>query len=303
MKRLIGLLAVDGHNFPNLALMKLSTYHKVQKDRVRLVDGKKIRYDILYTSKVFTFTPDIDLPDYIIHRKGGTGYKIYNQLPDKIEHLTPDYALFNCEHAYGFLTRGCIRKCPWCIVPAKEGLLREHADITEFIADKKSAVLLDNNVLASDFGLTQIEKIIRLGIKVDFNQGLDARIIAKNKDVGKLLARVKWLKPLRMACDTDAQMDTIATATAMLRKYGATPRNYFIYVLAQELGSALRRINFLKSLNLDAFCQPYINFEDGQVDRRLKQLARWCNLRQLRNVSWDDYEYGAKYVPRYPSHA
>ncbi|MFR6635578.1 MAG: hypothetical protein ACLUQ6_13735 [Alistipes onderdonkii] len=73
--------------------------------------------------------------------------------------------------------------CPWCVVPHKEGEVRAHADIEEFLDGRKRAVLLDNNVLASEWGLMQIEKIVRMGIRVDFNQGLDARRIARTPEI------------------------------------------------------------------------------------------------------------------------
>jgi hypothetical protein len=286
----IGLIDVDGHNFPNLALMKISAWHKKQGDNVEFATIG--HYNKIYMSKVFTYTSDFEMgfltADKII--KGGTGYKIYENLPDEIEHILPDYDLYQCDHAYGFLTRGCIRSCPWCVVPKKEGELKTNADISEFICNKKTAILLDNNVLASDYGLKQIEKIIDLKIKIDFNQGLDARIIANNPEIAKLLSRCKWLKPLRMACDQKNQMESIEKATAMLRKYGCTPKNYFIYCLVKDIEDALERVIFLDKLKLDAFCQPFINFENGKVDQSLKRFARWVNHKALhKSVSWENY--------------
>ena len=119
----IGLIDVDGHSgHPNLALMRLSAYHKANGDSVAWWNGFE-EYDRVYMSKVFTFTPDIDT---VIRAKevirGGTGYKIYDSLPEEIESTYPDYSIYpNFKAAIGFLTRGCIRKCPWCIVPKKEG--------------------------------------------------------------------------------------------------------------------------------------------------------------------------------------
>lgn len=295
MRRKIGLVDVDGKNFPNLALMKLSAFHKNKKDEVSFASAGS--YDILYYSKVFTFTKEPT--NFLITAKqtikAGSGYKNNLILPDEVEHILPDYSLYNAEHAYGFLTRGCLRKCPWCVVPSKEGELRPNADISEFIGDFSTAILMDNNVLAHPFGLSQIEKIIDKKIKIDFNQGLDARIIADNEDIAKLLGKVKWLRPLRMACDTKGQMDSIEKATALLRKHGATPRQYFVYVLVKDIPDALERVKFLKELKLDPFAQPYIDFDGGVPDKRLKQFARWVNCRQLRNVSWEDYKYGANY--------
>jgi hypothetical protein len=293
----IGLVDVDGKHFPNLALMKLSAWHKAKGDSVQLIDMGA--YDRIYFSKVFTFTKDTSMNVWFqsedVHY-GGTGYKSPEKLSEEIEHSCPDYSLYNCEHAYGFLTRGCIRKCSWCVVPEKEGELRANADITEFIGNNKSAILMDNNVLASSWGLAQIEKIIDMKIAVDFNQGLDARIIADNPNIATLLGKVKWLKPLRLACDTDAMIPHVEKAVNLLRKAGAVPRSYFVYVLAKDIPGTMTRVKFLRDMKLDPFVQPFIDFDGGAADKRLKQFARWVNCRQLRNVSWEDYRYGANYV-------
>jgi len=288
----IGLLDIDGHNFPNLVLMKLSSYHKGRGDSVEFVNYFE-KYDIVYKSKVFTFTERDKYPvqaNKIV--RGGTGYKDYTtKLPKNIEHIYPDYGLYNCDKAYGFLTRGCPNKCPWCVVPEKEGDIRKNADITEFWDGQKEAVLLDNNVLASDWGLKQIEKIVDLGIKIDFNQGLDARVIANNEEIANLLGRVKWSKPLRMACDTKSQMPYIEKAVKLLRKYNATPRNYFVYVLTKDIQDALERVRFLKNLGVDPFAQPYRDFENNvEPTKEQRDFARWVNHKAIFNyVEWENY--------------
>lgn len=121
----VGLIDVDGHNFPNLALMKLSAYHKDRGDEVSWYDifGE---YDRVYMTKVFTHTPDYNfsIPNAREIIRGGTGYDIHSRLPEDAEKIVPDYSLYpyiDKKTAYGFLTRGCIRRCPWCIVPKKEG--------------------------------------------------------------------------------------------------------------------------------------------------------------------------------------
>jgi hypothetical protein len=113
-----GLIDVDGHNFPNLALMKLAGYHRQNGDTVEWVNHLE-QYDKVYQSKVFTFTPDnpfaVQSGEII---KGGTGYKMYDEL--FCDDTEPDYSIYpQFEHAYGFLTRGCVRHCPWCVVPKK----------------------------------------------------------------------------------------------------------------------------------------------------------------------------------------
>ena len=165
----VGLIDVDGHSgFPNLALMKLSAWHKGQGDSVEWYSPMFSGHmDKVYMSKVFTFSSDyqyyIDADEIV---KGGTGYKDYTTvLPNEIEHTFPDYSIYpNCDHAIGFLTRGCIRSCPWCVVPKKEGKLRPNETWQNIKRpDSKQIVFLDNNVLASDYGIHQIEELSKVG--------------------------------------------------------------------------------------------------------------------------------------------
>jgi len=287
----VGLIDVDGHNFPNLALMKISAYHKFLKDKVGFVNFYE-NYDIVYQSKVFTFTPDnyfIVNSDQII--KGGVGYNGVT-LQHEIEHIMPDYSLYpKYTSAYGFLTRGCINNCSWCIVPIKEGKLRENADIDEFLGNRKSAILMDNNILASDWGIKQIEKIIKLGIKVDFNQGLDARLI--DRPMAKLLSKVRWLVPLRMSCDTMAMLKPVKKATRYLREYNCIPSRYFVYVLVKEkeIDDAINRVALLNLWGLDPFAQSYIDFSgENKVTKEQRKFARWVNHKAIfRSTEYKNY--------------
>ena len=293
----IGLIDVDGHNFPNLALMKISAYHKRIGDNVSWYDMFS-EYDIVYKSKVFTFTPDYE---YEIRSNkviiGGTGYNMDNDL--FCDNEIPDYDIYsNCHWyksgvSYGFLTRGCIRKCEWCVVPKKEGMLKPYMDIEYVAQNNKSVVLMDNNILASDYGIEQIKKIISLGLKVDFNQGIDARIIAENDYIAELLGKVKWLNQLRMACDTFGMMKYVKEATEKLRFYGAKPKEYFIYVLLRELEDSYDRINFCKANKLKAFAQPYRDFNNKNqvIPRWQKDMARYCNIKSIyESVDFKEYE-------------
>ncbi len=289
--RNIGLIDCDGFKFPNLALMKLSAYHKQKGDNVSWAGLKDV--DKTYISKVFTYkkfnvSSFFDLGEIVT---GGTGLN-NNTLADKIEHIMPDYSIYKTKKAYGFLTRGCPNKCSWCIVPKKEGGIKANADITEFWTNQKEAVLLDNNVLASDHGLNQIEKIIDLKIKIDFNQGLDCRIIAKNKSIAKLLSEVKWIRFLRMACDTKSQIPYIKKALKNLNEYGFKNYRVFVYVLVKDIEDALERVLFLKDIGCNPFAQPYRDFETNkEPDKSLKRFARWVNHKAIfKNVEWDDYK-------------
>jgi hypothetical protein len=278
----IGLIAADGKRFPNLALMKLAAHHKATGDSVEWVSYFE-RYDRVYMSKVFTFTPDATtsiLSGEVV--KGGTGYGLYGEL--FCDGAEPDYAIYeSCpwyspHTAYGFLTRGCPRSCPWCVVPQKEGNIRPYRDVEAVLQGRKVAILMDNNVLACGHGLQQIEKIAKIGCKVDFNQGLDARLIAGNPEVAKLLARVKWISMLRLSCDSPAMLGVVESAAALLRSAGLKPYRIFCYALLKDLRESYERINFLKSLDIMPFAQPYRDFTTRQaVPQWQADMARWCN--------------------------
>lgn len=174
----IGLHDNDRTRFPNLALMKVSAWHKAQDDEVQWWNPIE-SFDRVYSSKIFTFSKEETfLPTSAI--RGGTGYGIYNELPKEIDDMFPDYSLYpEYKSAIGFLTRGCIRRCAWCVVPKKEGSIHPYRTWREIKRpDSRDIVFMDNNVLASPFGIVQMEDMVGENIRVDFNQGLDARLIS-----------------------------------------------------------------------------------------------------------------------------
>lgn len=295
----IGLIDVDGHNFPNLALMKLSSYHKANGDSVEWYSGIN-HYDRVYMSKVFTFTPDYPFvlqADEVV--KGGTGYKMHNDL--FCESFNPDYSLYpvnddwyDGKTSYGFLTRGCIRKCPWCIVPQKEGNIRPNEDIEELLQGNKKAILLDNNILACDYGLNQIEKIIKLKCKVDFNQGLDARLVTD--EVAKMLSKVKWIRHIRFACDTMQAINPLIRTIEMLNKVDIKNYRFFVYVLVKDVDEANERCDILKKLGVKVFAQPYIDFNNNIMPtEEQKHFARYVNhTATFQSTTWENYKYRNK---------
>lgn len=273
---LIGLHDSDNTGFPNLALMKLSAWHKEKGDKVEWWTPM-LQYDRVYSSKVFTFTPENPyLPENTV--KGGTGYGIYNELPPEIDAMFPDYSLYpKCKHAIGFLTRGCIRKCPWCVVPKKEGNIRPYRTWREIKRpDSRDIVFMDNNVLACPFGLEQIDDMIGENVRVDFNQGMDARLI--DDAVAKMLAGLKWIRFIRMSADTDAMLNIVIQAIERLGKYGVKPYKVFVYVLVQDIESAERRVMAMRDIGANPFAQPYRDFTT-HVEPPLEQrkFARWVN--------------------------
>jgi hypothetical protein len=299
----VALVDVDGHNFPNFALMRISAWHKAQGDSVEWYSPLFSNPDRIYASKVFTFTPDyMDFdPAHPEPIKGGTGYRMYNELPAEIDRMLPDYSIYPMfDFAIGFLSRGCIRNCPWCVVPRKEGALRQYDDIERIAQGRKRVILMDNNFLANDFEFVkdQLKKSVRLGLSIDFNQGLDARLITPEN--AALLAKCKWFtitgnnKYIRFSCDTAGMIEPLRKAVKMLRQVGYNGE-VFVYVLAQELQESLERVRNVLEIDkkVHPFVQPFRNLDgDGEiVDPELKRLARWCNMAAIRKTcNFEDYK-------------
>lgn len=291
----IGIVDVDGHHFPNFALMRASAYHKARGDQVEWATPFN-QYDKVLASKVFTFTPDFNyltLQADIIE-KGGTGYDISKVLPVEVDKIVPDYNLYNIDKnlAYGFLTRGCPNRCKWCVVPAKEGNITPYMDIEEVSAGRKNVILMDNNVLASDYGLQQIEKIVSMGVRVDFNQGLDARLVTD--DIARLLARVKWMKRIRFGCDTPGQIAECERATALIDKYGYKGEYFFYCILLSDFKESFERVNHWKNKGgrFLPHCQPYRDLNNPRqiIPQWQKDLAGWADKKWVfRSCEFKDF--------------
>lgn len=274
---LIGLHDSDNTGFPNYALMKIAAWHKAQGDIVEWWNPLCSSYDKVYSSKVFTFTSKNPyLPENTV--RGGTGYGIYDPLPDEIDAIYPDYTIYpKVKYAIGFLTRGCIRKCPWCIVPRKEGLIRPYRTWREIKRpESRDIVFLDNNVLACKHGIEQMRDMIGQDVRVDFNQGLDARLITP--EVAEILGGLKWIRFIRTACDTDDMTDIVLEKAKLLQKYGVKPYKLFVYVLVKDIPSAERRVLALRDAGMNMFAQPYRDFiTNAEPAEEVKAFARWVD--------------------------
>lgn len=278
----IGLIDVDGHNFPNLPLMKISSWHKQQGHSVEWYEPLfSSRMDKVYMSKVFT-----DSKDYIWNinadeiAKGGTGYFYPDGgkvLSDEIEHQYPDYNLYNIKNiAYGFLTRGCPRSCSFCIVSKKEGIKsKKVADVEEFWKGQKEIKLLDPNLLASKEHLELLGQLIKTKSYVDFTQGLDARLLTKENI--ELLKQIK-IKTVHFAWDFMSETDKIIPKLEEFKK--ETKLGYQklkVYVLTNydtTMEENLYRIYRLKELGYD----PYVMIYDkSNASKEVRKLQRWVN--------------------------
>lgn len=294
----IGLIDVDSHNFPNLALMKISAYHKSIGDHVEWWNGL-VCYDRVYQAKVFddTYSKDEDhvvMADEVV--KGGTGYGLDNYLPAEMEHTYPDYSLYpklTEDIAYGFLTRGCPRSCKFCIVTEKEGnQSHKVAGLHEFWKGQKIIKLLDPNLLACLDHESLLNQLIESNAYVDFTQGLDVRLL--NKDNINLLNKVK-MKEIHFAWD---QMGNAAEIIKKLKLYKKLarhkPHGFYatVYVLTNFDTSHeedLERLYRLRELGYDPYVMVY---DKTHAPRETRLLQRWANNKIIfRSCKrFDDYD-------------
>lgn len=273
----VGLIDVDSHNFPNLALMKISAYHKELGDSVEWWSGF-MHYDKVYTSKVFdeTYTQDIDTyinADEII--KGGTGYNLSNKLPDEIEHHYPDYSLYGISNtAYGFLTRGCPRGCLFCIVSEKEGRKSvQVSELSEFWRGQKEIVLLDPNLTACKDCEKLFDELIKTNASIEINQGIDIRFLTDKN--AEQLNQFK-LKILHFAWD-NYEFQTYEKLKYFRPKLNYGGRKLRVYVLTNfntTHEQDLERIYKLRELDYDPFVMIY---DKPNAPKQTKQMARWVN--------------------------
>ena len=276
----IGLIDVDGHNFPNLALMKISAWHKKQGDTVEWCFPLD-HYDIVYQSKVFddTYSPDIEwIPNADKIIKGGTGYGLDNKLPDEIEHIYPDYSIYpelTKNTAYGFLTRGCPRHCDFCIVGDKEGLRSTKvANLSEFWRGQKNIVLLDPNILACKDRMELLDQLIKSKAVVDFSQGLDIRLT--NEAIADKLNQIR-VKRLHFAWDNPNQDFTPyfkRFTEAYKRKSSSGKVVYVLVNFNSTMEQNLYRIYTLRDLGYDPYVMVY---DKPNAPKEIRDLQRWVN--------------------------
>lgn len=330
----IGLIDVDGSRFPNLALMKISAWHKSIGDSVEWYTPFE-HYDRVYVAKVFSWSEDWREPinaDCVIY--GGTGYQIsltngkeyYHTLPSRfsvfaqnhkmvvdmptpidgtpafwinlpqdMEHIYPDYSLYPMhtkDKAYGFLTRGCPRGCGFCHVESKEGRKSvKVADLSEFWSGQKNIVLCDPNILACKDWKELLQQLIDSKAWVDFNQGLDIRMMTEEK--AEMLSRIK-IKEIHFAWDRYEDRELVVPRFELYAKYGKLVHghNAIVYVLVNydtTIEQDLERIYTLRDMGYWAYVMVYNKHAADQI---YKDLARWVNNRYIfaKCKRFDDYK-------------
>lgn len=289
--------------FPNLALMKISAYHKKLGDTVEWWFPMK-QYDRVYSSKVFDFTPENPyLPQDTI--KGGTGYGLFNDLPQEIDSLYPDYSIYpNCDFAIAFLTRGCTNKCPWCYVPRKEGYIRPYSRWQDQVrTDTKNLTIMDNNILAIDYGVQQLRELSETDYRLDINQAMDVRLITE--DIADILANIKWQKYIRVSVDQKNQVDPFVRFCGMLDDRGVPRSKIFVYFLIKpDFQDDMFRLNRLRQLgNITIYGMPQRNTGIVPHKWQLVMAQKYLYKGIWRKLCWNEYvqkykyEFGNDYIP------
>lgn len=301
----IGLIDVDNAykkkiKFPNLALMKISAWHKAQGDQVEWWNGFD-HYDRVYMSKVFSeeYTPDMPFAinaDEVI--RGGSGYcietvngvehwhpEMEGDLPDEIEHIYPDYSIYpelTKNTAYGFLTRGCPRGCHFCIVADKEGRgSRKVADLNEWWSGQKNIVLMDPNILAYKGHMDLLGQLAESKARVDINQGVDSRLLTpanveainaiKVQNIHFAWDYMKEEKPVIRGLELYKSM-------AVRKVKGAWGAVYTLTNYDTTMEENLYRIYKLRDMNYDPYVMIY---NKPNAPKEIKRLQRWCNNKMI----------------------
>lgn len=295
----IALIDVDGHNFPNLALMRISAYHKARGDEVEWWWSDLIHYDIVYMSKIFSdaYSKDVSEPmncDKVI--KGGTGYCIslgedgkehFDQsknfsLPDEVEHMFPDYSIYpQYDFAVSMTSRGCPRQCSFCHVASKEGCMsRKVANVSDFWhrGGQNEIKVLDPNITACRDKRDLMKQYRETGVLLDFTQGLDIRCL--NDDDIEDINHMK-IKRLHFAWD-DPNNNLEEKFRRFAKKFKRRTNIGTVYCLTnfenvsveEHIERALMRIYLLRDLGFDPYCMVY---NKPSAPKEIRHLQRWCN--------------------------
>ena len=299
------LLSNNSHRFPNLALMKISAYHKYRRsDKVTLLMNYNDieKYDMVYISKVFDYTEiPIDIMKYDNLYYGGTGfyYELMPDLPDFMEHMKPDYILYHSwigdmmregakrkefeyylDYSIGFMTRGCFRKCEFC-VNKKYDKVQLHSPVKEFLdEDKPYICLLDDNLFGYPKWKDIIEELVTTKKSFQFKQGLDLRLMTDDK--AKTMSNVKYKGDYIFAFDDIMDRDLIEEKLTLWRKYNTKTTKLYVLVAygSQGIGdiySMFERIKILMKYQCLPYIMRYKDYKDSEFYGTYVNVARWCN--------------------------
>lgn len=292
----IGLIDIDS-KMPNLALMKLSAYHKSLRDDVFLNNGS-IKYDRIYVSCVYDKNKDqvkgIEFLSDCEVIVGGSGVDLKSELPEYIERLRPDYDLYpDMDYSLGFTSRGCNRKCHFCIVPEKEGKFIRWQHPREFHNERfNRIVFLDNNILFDKEWFYEVMEFVKdNNLRFDWNQGLDIRLIDSN--IIRTLHENAPIGTINFAWDNIELESLVMEKIKLIKKYYTASQThqtiqFYVFIDSdKEFYSGIYRCRKLKELNINAFVM--FNTKSKRT-KRIKRLQRWANRKWLFwSMDYDEY--------------
>ena len=260
------ILLIDADStVPNLALMKLSAFHKGQCDTVELARlnlpyyphkrrkaySPPVGYDKVYCSVEFDGNRPFVQGEGIIF--GGTGHDLKTTLPDVVEAHLPDYSIYpDNDTSYGFISRGCIRKCSFCKVPEKEGYIRKVSNISDIVRHKK-VKFMDNNILALPEHLEILKELAERKIKCCFNQGLDIRLLTE--ETSAALSKLNYMEEYVFAFDSISQQPAVERGLALMPWRKDWQLKFFMYT---HPDMPIRETVFRLRWAHDNKCLPYI---------------------------------------------
>ena len=340
------LIGRKKHRFPNLACMKISGFHKEQGDIVVLkTDYKDLdSFQKIYISKVFT---DTEVPSEVLEKPnveyGGTGffYDKASKLPDKVEHHMPDYHLYDewvyaklekgeprkdykyyLDYSIGFMTRGCFRKCAFC-VNKNYDKVSVHSSLEEFVAsDRKKIVLLDDNFLGCPQWKRMLQELRDTGLPFQFKQGLDERILTDEKC--EMLFSSKYDGDFIFAFDNLHEAELIESKIKLARKYTKAVLKFYCFTgfdyeekweenfWKDDIFSLLQRIEILMKNKCIPYVTRFYKYEDSPYRGMYITIARWCNqpsffkkksLREFAEANGKNsacYKYVSDFEKKYP---
>ncbi len=270
MSESIVLFDIDS-KIPNLALMKISAYYKKQGFKITLSrEIKPIKANYYFASTVFNTKKSKEIVEKLQNNYGdaldigGSGFSLEKRLPDEIEKFFPDYKLYKHDkYAVGFLTRGCDRKCAFCLVPKKEGPKRVVSTLDDFVADNQSNVmLLDDNLLSFPESKYFLSEIIKKKYAVNFSQSLDITYL--NEENYHLLKKVdsrnaKFTKKMYyFSCNNTHTIKEFIDRKGFLKELGEDSVTVIVmYGFNTHLSEDYKILRMLRSLRLVPFFQQY----------------------------------------------
>jgi hypothetical protein len=266
----------------NTALMQVSQHHKAVGDQVELY-SPLFEYDKVYVFSLFSFTKKPILKSNMV--AGGTGFNIRSRLPREIEDCDLDYSIYpNCTTSYIWFSRGCFRKCPFCVVPIKEGRL-DGAYPKNLNPKATTISVMDNNFTGIGNVLFSgaMEYLKKVNLPVNFQCGIDSRVL--DPDKWTAMKHLKIYKQIRTAWD-DPKEDLSYYLSEMANVFGKS--KIMVYVLIGYWSTPeedLLRVTKIRELGLDAWVMPY-----NKKDPYQRAFERWNNRHC--KCSFEDYNSG-----------